>query len=60
MRNLMLKRDYGFSGMKTNQNNPPLIWRKALPGRRVMRVLELPRAIQVFIRSLTKRGEQLT
>ena len=56
----MLKRDYGFSGMKTNQHNPPFIWRKALPGRRVMRVLELPRAIQVFIRSLTKRGEQLT
>ena len=27
----MLKRDYGFSGMKTNQNNPPFIWRKAVP-----------------------------
>ena len=56
----MLKRDYRFSGMKSNQNNPPFIWRKAVPGRRVIRVLELPRAIQVFIHSLTKRGEQLT
>ena len=60
MRNLMLKRDYGFSGMKTNQNNPPFIWRKAVPGRTVTRVLELPRAIQFFIHSLKKRGEQFT
>ena len=45
----MLKRDDGFSGMKTNQNNPPFIWRKAVPGRRVNRVLELPRAIHFFI-----------
>ena len=60
MRNLMLKRDDGFSGMKTNQNNPPFIWRKAVPGRRVTRVLELPRAIHFFIHSLTKRGEQFT
>ena len=31
----MLKRDYGFSGVKTNQNNPPFIWRKVVPRRRV-------------------------
>ena len=60
MRNLMLKRDDRFSGMKSNQNNPPFIWRKVVPGRRVTRVLELPRAIQFFIHSLTKRGEQFT
>ena len=56
----MLKRDDRFSGMKSNQNNPPFIWRKVVPGRRVTRVLELPRAIQFFIHSLTKRGEQFT
>ena len=31
MRNLMLKRDNGFSGMKTNQNNPRLYGEKLSP-----------------------------
>ena len=60
MRNLMLKRDYRFSGMKSNQNIPPFIRRKVVPGRGVTRVLELPAAIQFFIHSLTKPGEQFT
>ena len=44
----MLKRDYRFSGMKSNQNIPPFIRRKVVPGRGVTRVLELPPAIQFF------------
>ena len=46
--------------MKSNQNIPPFIRRKVVPGREVTRVLELPAAIQFFIHSLTKPGEQFT
>ena len=56
----MLKRDYRFTGMKSNQNIPPFIRRKVVPGRTVTRVLELLPAIQFFIHSLTKPGEQFT
>ena len=37
----------------------PFIWRKVVPGRRVTRLPELPRASQPFLNFLTKLGNSL-